>query len=299
MIAASTYSAQAGVAETGELRTGDPAGAIDGQPAAAAAGPQPGVTTTTIAGGPIGTSALEAEFAALQSELGGSMGLALMPVNGTQVITFGSWTDGNALSTIKVPLALAALRRQPTELADTAAAAITASDNDAAQALWQSLGTGDEAADAVEAVLREAGDTTTDVADRHDPNTTVRVDDPLSFGSTDWTLVNQVRFAAHLPCLPQANLVTSLMSQVTASQSWGLGAFDGAAFKGGWAPDDSTGYYTVRQFGIIPTPSGHLAVAMAAQPTSGSYDDATAMLDRLTAVLGRHLGETSGGDCHA
>ncbi|MBB5911742.1 hypothetical protein BJY24_000609 [Nocardia transvalensis] len=240
---------------------------------------------------------LATEFAALQAELPGTMGMAVMPVGGDRIITLGNWTTGIAWSTIKVPLALAALRQDPDGLFDTASAAITASDNDAAQQLWDALGGGEKAADAVEAILRETGDTTTDVADRHNPEARETVDDPLAFGSTVWTLVNQARFASRLPCLRYAARVVNLMGEITSSQAWGLGAFVGAEYKGGWGPDDETGAYLVRQFGLVPTWSGQLAVAIAAQPDSGTFEDATAMLDKMAALLANHVHELGGGEC--
>ncbi|MFI5779266.1 serine hydrolase [Nocardia sp. NPDC051570] len=259
--------------------------------------PTPVATLKPAAGALSSSGALAADFAQLQNELHGSVGMAIMQVGSEHALTLGNWNTGIAWSTIKVPLALAALRHDPAGLAETASAAITASDNDAAQALWEALGGGNQAAEAVEAVLRETGDTTTDVADRHNPAARESVDDPLAFGATVWTLLNQVRFASRLPCLKHAARVVDLMSEITASQSWGLGAFVGAEFKGGWGPDDDTGAYLVRQFGLVPTWSGQLAVALAAQPDSGSFDDATAMLDKLAALLAKHVFALGGGEC--
>ncbi|MCM6776557.1 hypothetical protein NDR87_21680 [Nocardia sp. CDC159] len=259
---------------------------------------QPPLTTLKPAAGTLSASAsLAADFAQLQNDLHGSVGLAVMPVGADRALTLGNWSTGIAWSTIKVPLALAALRRDPVGMAATASAAITSSDNDAAQELWDALGGGEKAARAVEGVLRESGDTTTDIADRHNPQARESVDDPLAFGATQWTLLNQVRFASRLPCLRYSGRVIKLMSQITPSQSWGLGAFVGAQFKGGWGPDDETGAYLVRQFGLVPTWSGQLAVAVAAQPDSGAFEDATAMLDKLAALLARHVHELGGGLC--
>ncbi|MFF0487434.1 hypothetical protein ACWDSJ_36560 [Nocardia sp. NPDC003482] len=254
-------------------------------------------TLKPAAGSLTPSATLAADFAALQQDLHGSVGLAVMPVGGDRAITLGNWTTGIAWSTIKVPLALAALRQDPVGLAQTAEAAITASDNDAAQQLWDALGGGDRAAEAVEAILREGGDTTTVVADRTNPEARETLDDPLAFGATVWPLVDQVRFASRLPCLKNAARVVNLMGEITSSQSWGLGAFVGAEFKGGWGPDDDTGAYLVRQFGLVPTWTGQIAVALAAQPDSGSYDDATAMLDQLAALLAKHVYELGGGEC--
>ncbi|WP_433657220.1 hypothetical protein ACQPW1_37395 [Nocardia sp. CA-128927] len=235
---------------------------------------------------------LAADFTQLQPTLAGQVGLAIMPVGGGRMTIFGDWTSGIAWSTIKVPLAIAALRHDSnTSIFEDAEAAITVSDNDAAEELWQSLGDGMEAAQAVQDVLDEGGDSTTGVAG---PRTRL---DYTAFGQTEWTLANQVRFASQLPCLPQTFKVTELMSEITPDQSWGLGTLAGAAFKGGWGPDDDTGIYTVRQFGVVPTQSGMVAVALAAQADSGTYDDATAILSRMAVLLGRHLSELRGGTC--
>ncbi|WP_233434290.1 hypothetical protein [Nocardia yamanashiensis] len=238
-----------------------------------------------------------ADFSELQSGLDGRIGMAIMPVGGGEVTLLGNWSSGIAWSTIKVPLALAALRHDPDGMRSIAEAAITYSDNDAAQELWNSLGTGTQAAEAVESVLREAGDATTDVAARHTRLAALDSDDLLAFGATEWSLTDQVKFAANLPCLPRANSVISLMSEITPSQSWGLGKLIGAEFKGGWGPDDYTGKYTVRQFGLVPTLAGPIAVAMAAEPESGSFDDATDMMDKMAVLLGDHLSDLRSGHC--
>ncbi len=235
---------------------------------------------------------LAAEFTQLQSKLPGQVGLALMPVGGGRMTIYGDWTSGIAWSTMKVPLAVAALRHDTdASILEEVEAAITVSDNDAAYALWESLGDNAEAAQAVQDVLDEAGDATTGVGA---PRT--RLDD-TSFGGTEWTLANQVRFASRLPCLPDTEAVTKLMGEITPEQSWGLGLLDGAEYKGGWGPDDETGVYTVRQFGLVPIGSGRLAVALAAQADSGTFEDTTALLDALAALVGRHLSELRGGVC--
>ncbi|MEU7628876.1 hypothetical protein AB0C34_02670 [Nocardia sp. NPDC049220] len=236
--------------------------------------------------------ALAADFTQLQPQLAGQVGMAIMPVGGSRMTIFGDWVSGIAWSTIKVPLAIAALRHDPEEvIVDEATAAITVSDNGAAEALWQSLGDGLQAAKAVQDVIDEAGDATTGVAG---PRTTL---DYISFGGTEWSLANQARFASRLPCLPETGTVTKLMSEITPEQAWGLGVLAGSAFKGGWGPDDETGIYTVRQLGLVPVASGTIAVALAAQADSGSFDDATEILSRLASLIGHNLAELHGGSC--
>lgn len=227
----------------------------------------------------------------LEPTLSGRIGLAFMPVGGNQVGAFGDWKSGAGWSTMKVPLTIAALRH---DSSNTVAAlnAIVYSDNTAADTLWQSLGTPEAAAQAVQGVLREGGDTVTTV-----PATRAR-SDYSAFGQADWSLTDQLRFTAKLPCLPQSDSVTSLMGKISSGQRWGLGTLDGAVFKGGWGPDTS-GNYLVRQLGLIPVDGGQLAITIAAQPTSGSFDDGTAMLTKIATVIGKHLDELRGGTCAA
>ncbi|WP_249643680.1 serine hydrolase [Nocardia sputi] len=235
---------------------------------------------------------LAASYAELAASVRGKLGMAIMPVGGEQAVTFGEWTSGPAWSTMKVPLTIAALRRSPGATSYAASAAITQSDNAAADVLWQSLGSAQEAAQAVQAVLREGGDSKTVV-----PATRTR-SEHSAFGQADWSLTDQVRFASRLPCLPQSDRVTALMQQVVTSQRWGLGEFSGAEFKGGWGPDPS-GAYLVRQFGIISIPSGQIAIAVAVQPDSGAFSDGMNVLDRLATVVSQHLDELAGGRCQA
>ncbi|MEV0245824.1 hypothetical protein AB0H76_04440 [Nocardia sp. NPDC050712] len=231
-------------------------------------------------------------FQQLQAGWRGHLGLAVMPVGGSQMVAFGDWSTGPAWSTMKVPLTLAAVRRNPANAGYNGTTAITQSDNAAADALWQALGGAQEAAKAVEAVLREGGDTKTVV-----PATRTRAEHS-SFGQAEWSLAEQVRFASTLPCLPQASTVLNMMAQIIPAHRWGLGAFSGAEFKGGWGPDAS-GSYLVRQFGVLDTEVGQIAVAFAAQPDSGAFNDGMAALDKMAALLSQHLDELAGGKCAA
>ncbi|MFI6867291.1 hypothetical protein [Nocardia sp. NPDC050406] len=292
LVAASACGAQVGTSGVPVAQSADIAPAARSEPQLSMAAPN----LPELFGLPR-TISLAADFADLEESVEGRMGMAIMPVGGGELTALGDWSTGIAWSTIKVPLALAALRHDPEGMSSAAEAAITFSDNGAAQELWDSLGTSNEAALAVEAVLREAGDTTTDIADRNSRLAAVGSDELLAFGATSWSLADQVRFASRLPCLSSADSVITLMSEITASQSWGLGRLLGAEFKGGWGPDDETGFYTVRQFGLIPTVSGPIAVALAAEPDSGSFDDATEIMDRMALLLADHIPNLHGGVC--
>ncbi|TSD97197.1 hypothetical protein FOV72_09560 [Gordonia rubripertincta] len=243
---------------------------------------------------------LAKSYAALQKSmkksLPGQLGVAIAPIGGDQVISFGSLKAGRAWSTMKVPVSLAAQRKRGPAVAMMEDKAITFSDNDAAGELWGVLGGGHASVDAVTAVLREGHDTRTHVSSE--------VDTPASFpGYTSWALRDQALFGAHLPCLPGSENIIRLMSDVAPNQQWGIakvGRNKGAvtAVKGGWGPATSkSGAHLVRQLGVISTVDGQVAVSMAAIPRSGSFTDGTKMLTRLGNWLGKNLAELPKGRC--
>ncbi|MDH6284099.1 hypothetical protein [Prescottella agglutinans] len=224
------------------------------------------------------------EFA---QRLPAQVGIAVVPVGGGQALTGGTLSTDVAWSTIKVPLAIAALAADPSQIGN-ATAAITTSDNQAAQAMWDSLGGGTSAAAQVRQVLTRFGDPATVVQSQ------VTRPGYSAFGQTEWPLISQAQFAAMLPCSDDAETVLSLMNRIASDQDWGLGALSGAQFKGGWGPGPS-GQYLVRQVGIVESASGRVAVALAAAPTSGTFIDGIAALDQVTRWLGDRLSTLSAG----
>ena len=72
-------------------------------------------------------------------------------------------------------------------------AAITESDNAAAESIWEGLGDPVTAARKVEDVLKEAGDSTTVQSQKVRPEFT-------AFGQTYWPLIDQARFLAFAVC---------------------------------------------------------------------------------------------------
>lgn len=210
------------------------------------------------------------DFERLERELGGRSGAAFS-VAGGPLIQVGTLVGGPAWSTIKVPLAVAALEQPGAE--HLAEVAITVSDNDAARALWDLLGPPEAAAAAVESVLAAAGDEETRV------ETEVVRPPYTSFGQTEWTLAAQQRFAAGLSAVPGAEVVLDLMRRIVPEQRWGFGAVaPDAAFKGGWGPDDR---HLVRQFAVFESSGGTVAAAIANEPEDGTYETGAANLTRI------------------
>lgn len=213
---------------------------------------------------------LESVAAEVEATFGGQLGIATASSNGA--VAAGFQTAIPAWSTVKVPIAIAALRSRPEQRID-AELAITISDNDAAERLFASSGT-----ENVNAVLAEGGVGT-------------EVNDILlrpgfsTFGQTALSVSDEAVLASQLACIEGANPVLEMMGRVDPSQAFGLGAVEGTRFKGGWGPDTS-GSYQVRQFGLLPRHDGTFApVALTALPADGAYTTGQAMLTHAAIML--------------
>jgi hypothetical protein len=219
--------------------------------------------------------ALEASFDQLSASAAADVGVAVARPDRT--FAMGEWSAGVAWSTIKVPLAIAAMRCNWPRARDLAVKAIGESDNPSSEQLWSGLGEPVDAARQVQAVIAESGDTETEVESRRLRRGFT------AFGQTQWTLQRQARFAAALPAIAGGADVIELMSDLTAAQRWGLAAKSLAA-KGGWGPG-TDGKYLVRQFGIVTTPSGQWGVALAADAHDGVFETGVEAINTLADWL--------------
>lgn len=249
---------------------------------------KPTAKPTATAGDP---AALRASFSGFADSLSQPVGVSIMAVGGGKVVSLGDQAPRVAWSTIKAPLALAAQRKNGITSAETAA--IVNSDNGAAETLWASLGTPQQAAKAVTDVLREGGDKNTTV-----PSQRQRADFTI-FGQTQWALNDAVTFTAHLPCLPGAEHVTSLMGQVAGNQNWGIEVIPSVstAVKGGWGPGVSGGY-VVRQIGLLTRKDGsQVAFALATYTPYSSMESGIAALNQVGDWIGERLDSLPAGNC--
>lgn len=252
-------------------------------------------TSATAIPTPASTASLAESWNAVQSELTGRPGLVVVPVGGSaeDALRFGEAPGGLAWSTAKVPITLAADLARPdsAEVDALIDAALRDSDNEAAVALWNGLGTSTQARAQVDAVLAAAGDTTTRIGQNEALGAT-------TYGYTTWRLADQAVFAAGIACQPQAAPVVTAMTEVAEEQRWGLGTLPGAAFKGGWGPYGAG--YTSRQFGLVPVggvlgpDAPTLAVAMTVEDPQG---DGTAELAAMAGWVARHLDQLPAGTC--
>jgi len=210
-----------------------------------------------------------------------SVGVSLRAGGG--VVHVGAVQDLRAWSTVKVPVALAAVQKSledspgdsaedspedsdGADLAEDLRLALGMSDNDAALRLWQTLGTDEQSSAAVDAVFREAGDPTDAEGDRGR-------EDYGGFGDVHWSLDNQVIFSNRLACLDGSAPVLDQMGQVVPEHRRGLGLLPGARFKGGWGGEPD-GNYLLREFGLVGERGSQVPLAVAVLSRDGS--DATA-----------------------
>lgn len=214
-----------------------------------------------------------------QEEHGGIAGVAVAtPGKDSNVVATGKFTTGPAWSTSKVPVSIAAVRQYG--MTPQVEAAITISDNDAAEATWYSLGDDATAGATTDEILREGGDESTVMGiDRVRGQYTF-------FGQTQWDLDDQAIFGANMQCIEAGPEVAELMGQIADEQAYGLGHIPNAHFKGGWGPDDQ-GIYLVRQFGFIPgeKPGTFIGIAIAAQPDDASYETGQEMLNDIAEAI--------------
>lgn len=202
-------------------------------------------------------------------------------VRGARTFKIGHEPPPRSWSTVKVPVAHAVIAahggisKTPPQIRDDIRTAITRSDNAATTRLFNSLGT--NRAKRVERALKTGGDKWT------------RLVRGGGWGNTRWTLRRQQKFAAGLRCLRHARPIMKQMRSVVSEQRWGLGRLPRRpAFKGGWGP--TGGRYVVRQFGQVKAGPRHvLAVAIFAQPDSGSFDDATHALNEVARWIRRRV----------
>ena len=93
-------------------------------------------------------------FDELSGTVPATIGIAIAAADGTCLLSLGTWSTGVAWSTIKVPLAIAALRAGVGSR-ELVVQTITESDNAAAEELWSGLGDPVAAAQQVQAVIAD------------------------------------------------------------------------------------------------------------------------------------------------
>ncbi|HEV7784234.1 MAG TPA: hypothetical protein VGQ28_02790 [Thermoanaerobaculia bacterium] len=246
---------------------------------------------------PVSQSSLTG-FRELEQTLPGEIGVAIGPPGSGPAASTGTLRSGSAWSTSKVPVVMRVLAEAggPSGLSssqqDEVRRALTLSDNEAALALFGDLERAHRgplgAASAVDEVLREAGDESTQVSSRGRDGFT-------PFGQTEWPLDQQELFMSRLAagCIgsPESTeYVLGLMGEVT-SDSWGLGSAGlPARWKGGWGPG-TDGRYLARQMGVLDVGGKEAVVALAVLPDDGQFATAESMATSVAKWLAQRAPE--------
>ncbi len=167
---------------------------------------------------------------------------------GDDIIAVGDEGKGPVWSTIKVPIAIAALKDGADKsLVDLA---IKESDNDAAYSLWSQVQWHEGSADkAVEELLEDYGSH----ADIHN----------TAFGYSTWSLKDQAVFGAELPCIEEADYVHKVLKDIVSWQKIGLSKEERTRAKSGWGLDEDDNEYTYRQFGVHEVTGKRVGVALS------------------------------------
>ncbi|MDN6324424.1 MAG: hypothetical protein L0J70_03325 [Corynebacterium sp.] len=224
---------------------------------------------------------IRVELAAAVDEVSAEFGVtagATMRAGGG-IVHVGDLQDGPGLSSIKVPVSIAAVQaalREGTpveDLTEDIDAAITVSDNDAALRLWQSLGDDDEAATALGAVLAQGGDPTDTNVDRDSA-------DYEGFGDIGWTLANQAIFANQMACVLGSEQTVDAMGRLAEEHAGGLGQLENAHVKGGWG-DTAEGSFILREFGLVGPVGAQVPVSIGVIPEDGSEQTSRAAVAEL------------------
>ncbi|WP_295806539.1 S-adenosylmethionine synthetase [uncultured Corynebacterium sp.] len=179
-------------------------------------------------------------------------------------------------STVKVPIAIAALRDGASP--DLVDLAIKESDNDAAYALWSHVQWNEgDASSALKDLLDDYG-------------STGELEEP--FGYSRWLLKDQAVFGSHLPCIPEAEYVYDAMDEIVEWQDNGLDKLPNTRAKGGWGLSEEDNGYTHRQVGVRDAGSdGSIGLAIEATMPGESAEMAIPALNVLAAGVDRSVTE--------
>ncbi|WP_287555674.1 hypothetical protein [Corynebacterium sp.] len=175
---------------------------------------------------------------------------------GDDAIAVGDKGKGPVWSTIKVPIAIAALKDGADKsLVDLA---IKESDNDAAYSLWSQVQWHEGSADkTVEELLEDYGSH----ADIHN----------TAFGYSTWSLKDQAVFGAELPCIEEADYVHKVLKDIVSWQKIGLSKEKRTRAKSGWGLDEDENEYTYRQFGVHEVTGKRVGVALSVVTDGEDY----------------------------
>lgn len=247
-----------------------PQGSDDDSTAASQSPSTSSAALRPTASGLISMRELENAIRRIQNDTDTEMSVALY--NGDTLTTAGSLGTLPSWSTVKVPIAFAALEHcsySEKYLEQLITASIEWSDNASAHTLYS--------------CLWQEGTPMELTADAIAPSGTRPAVDP-AWGITKWSAPSQAQYGYYLSTIDQDNVVIEAMKNIAEDQSYGLGVIKNSAFKGGWS-DHTDGSWHTRQFGFFTHNGSAYGVAIVARSENGSYADGQAALTAIAEVL--------------
>jgi len=239
---------------------------------------------------------LAAAIDSIQAEYRTMIGLAIAPIAAPGDVTMLPWTGGAlttslAWQTIDVPVAMAVAgdAKQPQNLDYLMKTAISQSSPAGEEALWQFLGTPQDAVDKTTAVLAATGDTTTVLPSA--PST----DGSRVFTSVWWREADVAQFMGVFFCMTPSWPVVYHLAPGGPMNGYGLASLPNSLVRTG--SGDVAGLYsgtTVRQIGIVTLNNGaRVGVSMSAAANDGTQATASQAMTAVAALIPTLTGYTA------
>jgi len=231
---------------------------------------------------------LAAAIAAIETQYQASIGLAIAPIASPGHITMQPWTGGSlstslAWQTIDVPVAMAVAAdpNQPQDLDYLIRTSITQDSPAGDEALWQFLGTPQDAVDKTTAILVAADDTTTTLP------SSPATDGSRVFTEVWWRHADAAQFMGVLFCMTPSWSVIYHLVPGPAVDGFGLASIPNSLVRTG--SGDVAALYsgtTVRQIGIVTLNNGaRVGVSLSAAASDGTADTAGQAMTAVAALL--------------
>ena len=239
---------------------------------------------------------LEAAIDGIETQYRTMIGLAIAPVASPGNVTQQPWTGGTATTslawqTIDVPVAMAVAAdpNQPQDLDYLLKTAISQSSSAGEEALWQFLGTPQDAVDKTTAVLTATGDTTTTLPSA--PST----DGSKVFTDVWWRHADAAQFMGVLFCMTPSWPVIYHLSPGGPTAGYGLASLPNSLVRtGSGAVASLYNGTTVRQIGLLTLNNGaRVGVSLSAAASDGTQDTASQAMTAVAALLPALTGYTA------
>jgi len=249
--------------------------------------PTPEPTPTPPAAAP-DQPELEAAIASIETQYGTRIGLAMAPIALPGHVTMQPWVGGSlstsqAWHTIDIPVAMAVASdpNQPKDLDYLLRTSITQDSAAGDEALWQFLGTPQDAVDKTTAILTATGDTNTKLP------AASATDGSRVFVDVWWSHADAAQFMGGMFCMSPSWAVVYHLRSGGQMDGFGIASLPNSLVRTG--SGDVAGLYNgtiIRQVGIVTLENGaRVGVSLSAAANDGTADTASQAMTAVAALL--------------